>query len=207
MQDDLLAQQDPRAAALAEAMWPAVRQAGRSARLPLIELSAPALRAMPAQEGKRLLNGVRRLIEADGRIEPFEYALFKLLDRIINKRPMREKQGSVDPVSGDVRTMLSALAAAGADSPAEAAEAYDAGRLAMKAPLPDYKPDFSLAELDTALERLSACQMPIKQRLVTAAAATTMADEKVTVEELELLRATSAVLGCPMPPMSVGQST
>jgi hypothetical protein len=61
--------------------------------------------------------------------------------------------------------------------------------------------DCTLTRLDAALDRLIQASGPIKKRVLLAAAATSTADGQLHPREAELLRAISAVLDCPMPPM------
>jgi len=59
----------------------------------------------------------------------------------------------------------------------------------------------SFAGLDAALEDLDGSRPPGKRRLLEAAAACLEADLVATVNEVELLRAVAASIGCPMPPL------
>jgi hypothetical protein len=58
-----------------------------------------------------------------------------------------------------------------------------------------------LREFDAALRVLAEALPAIKRRVVDACAASILTDKQVTVRERELLRAISAKLGCPMPPL------
>jgi hypothetical protein len=60
-----------------------------------------------------------------------------------------------------------------------------------------------LLEFDAALRVLGEAVPDIKRRVVESCAACILADRQVTVREGELLRAVSATLGCPMPPLFV----
>jgi Zn-dependent protease with chaperone function len=204
MQEEVLAQHDSQTAAIVDDLAESVDRAGAHARLPLLELAAPRLRTLDAPARQDLLRLSRKLIEADQRIEPFEYALFKILERIALQKRVRERHASLAPLQSHVATMLSAVAAAGHPTePRLAKKAYRAGVEAAGLELPDYNGSFTLASLDQALEELAATRMASKRRVVEAAAATVLADGKVRVEEAELLRAVSAVLGCPMPPIPI----
>jgi hypothetical protein len=57
----------------------------------------------------------------------------------------------------------------------------------------------SLGQFDGELRMLAEALLAIKSRVVDACAACIMTDQHVTVRELELLRAISAKLGCPLP--------
>ena len=55
--------------------------------------------------------------------------------------------------------------------------------------------------LDAALARLEEAAPQPKRRILQAAVASITADRQVTAAEAELLRAVSASLGCPLPPL------
>ena len=61
----------------------------------------------------------------------------------------------------------------------------------------------TLTVLDIALANLAQVTPLEKRTLLQGCAACVMADQQVTVEEKELLRAISDGLGCPMPPILV----
>ena len=58
------------------------------------------------------------------------------------------------------------------------------------------------AALDAALDKLAAASLPIKQRTLVAAAHVVGADGQILIAEAELLRAISAALDVPMPPLA-----
>ncbi len=58
-----------------------------------------------------------------------------------------------------------------------------------------------LQAVDAALAVFEEATPPIKRQVLQAAAACIGADRKITIAEAELLRAMSASLGCPMPPL------
>ena len=55
---------------------------------------------------------------------------------------------------------------------------------------------------DAALTELAQSSPGVKRRIIDAVTACIAADGQVTLEESELLRAVTAALGCPMPPMA-----
>ena len=61
--------------------------------------------------------------------------------------------------------------------------------------------DLQLAALDAALDALEESAPAVKRQVLQAAVACVAADRTVTASEAELLRAISASLGCPMPPL------
>ena len=64
--------------------------------------------------------------------------------------------------------------------------------------------ELSLTVLDSATDRLARMKPLQKPKLLKACAACIAADEKVTADEMELLRAFSSLLDCPMPMLPEG---
>jgi hypothetical protein len=63
----------------------------------------------------------------------------------------------------------------------------------------------TLAKFDTALQALNKAIPGVKRRVVVACASCILADDQVTVREVEVLRAICDRLDCPMPPLLVGE--
>ena len=64
-----------------------------------------------------------------------------------------------------------------------------------------------LGRLEAALTRLDGATPPVKVTVLEACVVTALADGQVTVEEAELVRATAAALGLPMPRLGRGESS
>ena len=202
LQDELLAQRDPRAGEAAEALLPHYRRLGPPARLPLAELCLPRIRGLEPATKARFLQVLHGLIAADQRIEPFEFAVYKLVDAHAagGSRRRSVRFTSVSSVAEAAGTVLSALAAAGADDPKAAVRAYKSGIARLEQGQIAYAPAASADVLEAALDRLAESSPAVKRRFIDAAAATVAADGTVRVEEAELLRAFAATLDCPLPP-------
>ncbi|MEN9403881.1 MAG: hypothetical protein RL091_2584, partial [Verrucomicrobiota bacterium] len=96
--------------------------------------------------------------------------------------------------------MLSALAHL---SPTESAKAFAAGAtqlplLAGRLALLESSA-CGLEQVDAALDKLAVCSLPIKKRVLIAAAHVIGSDGTISDEETELYRAFAATLDCPMP--------
>ena len=63
------------------------------------------------------------------------------------------------------------------------------------------KNKISLSDLDRSLQKLAKLKPLAKPRLLKACAASITHDQKIAPVEVELLRAFSDVLDCPMPPI------
>ena len=203
LQDEALAQKDPLAGDAAEQFVEPLRRLGPPARLPLVDLCLPALRRLDGPTRTKFLQVLDLLIGADDRVEPFEYALYKLVEQHLGPDGNRNKSiryQTIGDVAEAAGTLLSALAAAGSNDAAGAAAAYKAGIGRLRQGQIAYSRNFSPPALNAALNRLSQSSPAVKRDLIDAAAATVAADGVVEVEEAELLRAFGAVLECPLPP-------
>jgi Zn-dependent protease with chaperone function len=210
-QQELVAQHaGPEAAATLAGLRPALSLLDPLARLPLLQLSLPALRALDAAALDRFATTLDELVHADGRVTPFEYALQKMLlgQLRLAQTPLRAVQfDSFDSVAGDIAVVLSALARIGSADEAAIAAAFSAG--AGQLPLVASqlallgRDACGLEQLDAALDKLAVSSLPIKKRLLVAAGHVVAADGTITEEEGELFRALTATLDCPMPNLSL----
>jgi len=190
---------------------PLVRGLDASQRLPLVLLSLPALNALDAAARTNLDQTLDRLVHTDGRLTTFGYALQKIVRRTLaagdNPTATAARTYSFSDVSNEISVALSALARSSSDDEAEAARAFASGaaqlhllqgRLTLLAPAA-----CGLAQLDAALDRLSAASGPIKRRLLTAAAYVVNADGVLLPGEIELFRAMASSLDVPLPALPV----
>jgi hypothetical protein len=117
------------------------------------------------------------------------------------KKPPAVRYRTVVAVAAPARLVLSALAYVGQRQPDEIERAFQAGArplLGESEILP--RPECSLRAFDAALGDLNLASPKVKRDLLSAIAACLAAEEKVTLEQNELLRAIAAVLACPLPP-------
>ncbi|HKI86894.1 MAG TPA: M48 family metallopeptidase [Thermoanaerobaculia bacterium] len=191
----------------------AVAALAPEARMPLLDLSLPALKRISKEQFAAFKTRVRGLIQADREVELFEYTLYRILLRALDPefepQPPRPPQYySLAALSAPCAVLLSALARA-AGSEESAAQSFDAGvaRLPELAQKPSFLPqeESSVGKLDHALETLATVSPANKRELIGAAVAAVAADGQVTVEEGELLRAIADRLDCPVPPLLPGE--
>ncbi len=186
------------------ALRPALSVLDPAARLPLLQLTLPALRQHDALALDRFVTLLDELVHADAQVSPFEYAMQKMLVhhlRLAGAPTARTEFHSFHAVTADIAVALSFLARLGA----KPADAFAAGRkqipqIADNLALLD-PGAATLEKLDPALDRLARASLPIKQKLLAAAAHVVGHDGSVSLEEGELLRALSSALDCPMPPL------
>jgi len=193
-------------------LLPLVQGVTAEVRLPLIDLAIPALRHLSPSQYEVFKANVAELIEADRRIDLFEWTLQRILLRHLapefeKLRAPRVRYGSLAGVSRHCEVVLSALAHAGARSEEAARRAFERGVGKLDVPGLEFLPAArcDLARLDEALSILEELAPLQKRRLLHACALTVGADREVTVMEAELFRATADSLGCPVPPLLPGQ--
>jgi Zn-dependent protease with chaperone function len=198
------------AAAALAGLRPALSVLDPLARLPLLQLSLPALRALDAGALDRFATTLDELVHADGKVTPFEYALQKMLlgQLRLAQAPMRRVQfDSFDSVRGEIAVVLSALARVGSTDEAAISTAFAAGvaQLPVVASQLELLPAGAsgLEQVDAALDKLAVGSLPIKKRLLIAAGHVIAADGVITEEEGELFRALTATLDCPMPTLGL----
>jgi Zn-dependent protease with chaperone function len=175
-----------------------------AARLPLLDLSLPALRRMSPQQIAQFRTMVRALVAADRQVSLFEFALLRILDQHLRSPDAPARRGpvqyfAVNAVRDEAAVVLSALASA---SDADTQQAFTAGarRLDSENP-PALVRSASLSAVDDALERLAAASPAVKQRVIDACAHAVAVDGQVTVAEAELLRAIASTMDIPLPPL------
>jgi hypothetical protein len=193
-------------------LLPEIEGLDARARLPLIDMALPALRALSPSQYQAFKTNVGALVAADDKIELFEWTLQRVLLARLRPHfervpPPRVRYSSLARLTPQCSVLLSTLARVGSRSEAELRAAFEQGasRLLGIEPtllLPDR---CGLAELDAALERLAQASPSCVQQLLTACATSIAADRRVTQAEGELLRAIADALDCPMPPLLPGQ--
>ena len=194
------------ATAILDALRPALSLLDAAARLPLLQLCAPTLRTLDRTALDRFVTTLDELVHADGQVNAFEFVLQKFLTRqlALGQAPVRGVQfDSFTAVTGDISIVLSTLARAGDTAVPAVANAFLQGvtQLPLIATSLSLRPagESGFIELDRALDRLAVSSLPIKKRLLTAAAHVIGSDGTVTVAEGELYRAISLAIDCPAP--------
>ncbi len=188
-----------------------MQAAGRHVRLPLLEITFPALKQRPLPQLEYLVDLLSRLIAMDGKTSLFEYCFYAIvingldqsLDPTAKPRPSKLSRKAV---RGAVLDLLRILSRNGTDDDAAAEAAFAAGI----AVLPNWARDATLgaphddeaATLDLSLKLLNALNNDGKELLIRSLSATVKEDRKTTSVEAELLRTVCAALNCPLPPVA-----
>ena len=177
-------------------------------RIPLVDLAMPSLRQLSFEQYQRFTNNLDDLIKADKKIDLFEWSLQKIITRYLedafwNKPPPAVKHKKLASVKQEATTLVALLSYAGHKDEEERNKAFKEGVKLLgfeNAALPAKK-KVNLKALNNAVDELALLQPLIKPQLLKACVACALSDGEATAKETELLRAFSALIDCPLPPM------
>lgn len=213
VQMTLLRAEAPQQAAFAAYLTESIDRLPRSARLPLLDLTMPALRQLPETERAILLATVDKLIAADNKITLAEFVLQTVLTRRLDLhagRAVPVKFRSIDELKSECAMLLSlvahVVASAGSagrqETPAQAflRGAERCPELGLSAD--DLYPvsTIGFASAKNALDRANQLAPLAKPALIKALLATAGADDKPAAAVADMLRAICAALDAPIPP-------
>lgn len=183
---------------------------GPQYRLPLMEISFPALKRRPVEELNYLVSLANRIIELDGDIDLYEYCFYRILTSDLgqavdpSRRQRRSKRGDL---RAEVIALLRVLADYGHDDESQRRTAFKAGvdTLGDWAKASEFSSDreHTVEILNRSLDVLRGLNIKGKESLLRAISATAGHDGNLTIAEAELIRAVCATLHYPLPPILV----
>ena len=179
------------------------------ARLPLLELTIPALQELSAPQYRQFRNAVQSLIAADKKVDLKEWVLQRLvmqqLDEFfgLRERP-RAKHAYLGAVKSEAEIILSLVAYTEHKDIETAEKAFDAGKAEVGAGALQFaqRDQLTLDNLNMAIDELEKLKPLLKPRILKACAACIMYDNKASIRGQELLRTIASTLDCPMPLLS-----
>lgn len=192
--------------ALTRQLHPALAGLDVAVRLPLVDLTLPTLRELSRPQYARFMQNLDALIRMDAKVNLFEWALRQILrhhlePHFTERAPKSPRYGRYAAVSGPIRVLFSMLVYACVRDEADRESAFDAAMqtlgLAQVTLLPprEMRPD----GLDQAVDALARLKPLMKPALLKAALACITRDQEYSPDEIELMRAISDTLDCPMP--------
>ncbi|KAA1260857.1 hypothetical protein LF1_33990 [Rubripirellula obstinata] len=182
------------------------------ARLPIVDMALPSLRAMSQSQFNEFRNCFIHLAKADQQIDLFEWTLAQVLMRHLRSqfeqvKPTRTSYYNLKKLGPQCATLLSVVASAGnPEDVAQLSFARGAAHLPELQMIQQPSSGNAMKELRDVLSTLSTVVAKERGRVVDACAAAICADDHVTWQEAELLRGISDLLDCPMPPLLVSDS-
>jgi len=175
-------------------------------RLPLINISLPALREMSLAQFKLFRKNLILLIKMDSKIDLFEWTLQKILIKhldaaFLTPKPSQTKYAGLQQLHKEIELLFSVLAYSGNTNEDKIKHAFTEAAEQAKIKNIDLLPktEITLTKLDEALDKLNMLKPLLKQTLLNSCLVCASADGKIVPIEIELIRAISDTLDCPMP--------
>ena len=177
-------------------------------RLPLIDIVIPSLKQLSIRQYESFRENLIALIEMDSRVDLLEWSLQKILFNHLDGQFFKlthttARYSHLGQLKKEIGLFLSVMAHAGHQDRKDVEDAFSAaaktlkfGGLRLVA-----KNEISLSDLDRSLRKLARLKPLAKPQLLKACAASVVYDQIISPVEVELLRAFSDVLDCPMPPI------
>ncbi|NKB56456.1 MAG: M48 family metalloprotease [Alphaproteobacteria bacterium] len=196
--------------ALTEELLPEMEALDIKYRLPLIEIVIPALKQLSVHQYNSFKENLNALIDTDAKVDLIEWSLRKILFNHLDAHffkpaPPKSRYANARQAKEETATLLSAMAYAGHQNQKERTEAFQAAASTLK--IADIQlignTDILVSNLDRSLQKLEQLTPWAKVELLKACAICAGYDERASHAELELLRAFSGVLDCPMPPVII----
>lgn len=187
-----------------------LQQLPKTLRLAVFEIIQGTLSAMSPSQYPVFRTTVDALIMADEKVSLFEFFLshhlLVHLDRCFLPQP---KRGNIFKSSSQLKAeiceLLSVLVTAGHTSENESRAAFAA---AIQKVFPDasdassmFVKDWDPDRLSQSLQKAARALPMVKKEILTAAVVAISHDNIYTVDEVELFRAMSEALDCPVPPL------
>lgn len=188
-----------------------VGQLHSSIKFSLIDLSIPTLRHLSLDEYRSFRTLTDQLIASDSQVDLFEFALLKVVQRHLDAYfekapPPRIRYRNFGVLEEETGILLSTLAALSHPGNKEAIRsAFERGASSIagsNGPAVSFQPaeKCGLDSIDRALGKFNLAMPTMKRELLIAASRSVLADEMVSSNEAELIRAIADAIGCPIPP-------
>ena len=199
---------DPDVFVLTQKLIPEMDELDIKYRLPLIDIVIPALKQLSISQYKSFRENLTALIEMDSRVDLLEWSLQKILfnhldGQFFKLTHTKARYSHLGQLKKEIELILSVMAYAGHQDQNNIEEAFSAATKTLKFSGLQLvaKNEISLSDLDRSLQKLAKLKPLAKPQLLKACAASVVHDQKISPVEVELLRAFSDVLDCPMPPI------
>lgn len=175
-------------------------------RLPLVELTLPALRDMGKDDQRKFLKLLGELSKADGQIHVFEFAIITFLnhqlDLEIDKTQTLAYLSSL-PAQKEAQILISALLLADHHSTDQATKEFEKLQLVFRGAQLNIKFDRVLGQspsaIEKALTRLRGLKPLEKQKLFKICVRTVLSNKNISEHQFELLQVVCATLEMPLP--------
>lgn len=172
-------------------------------RLPLLELTLPALKQLSTHQYQTFKACIDLLIRADNRMSLFEWSIQKILTKHLEPVASHRAHLRLNECNDSIQRLLWLLAEAGQAEQEQVKAAYTAAIQSLNlkdgtSALPN-RP--GLKQLEQDLDRLAQLKPLEKPPLLAALVICASHDGMITANQSELLRAVADCIDCPLPPL------
>ena len=183
-------------------------------RLPLLEITFPALKLRPPAQLEYLVELASRLIDVDGKVDLYEYCFYRVLRVSLGQAvyparspaPRRMARRELRQAAID---LLTVVADYGHEDAGKSEQAFAAGTAYFGKWAREFayqsKENYTLRALEHSLDLLARLNGKGRQVLLKAVTAVAVHDNRVTTEETALIRTICASVDVPLPPLAVGR--
>lgn len=199
---------DPDVFQLMHKLLPEISELDIKYRLPVIDIAIPALKQLSLNQYQAFKGNIVELIKIAPRVRLMEWSLqrilFNHLDGQFFKQTQKKSRFShIRQLKKEIELILSVMVYAGHEdqNEGEAAFAVATKNLGLSGLKLVEKTKISISDLDCSLKKLENLRPLVKPQLLMACTVSIAHDQKISSIEVELLRAFSDILGCPMPPI------
>ncbi len=175
-------------------------------RLPLLEMSLPALKCMSEQQYRQFKDTLLKITRTDQRLDLYEWCMFQVVrhyldPEFVQVKPSRPRHRKPVHVRQQLRTVISVLAWRGHADANEREAAFARGVESVGLHNLQLRPldECGVAVFSRAVTTLADSYPLLKPRLLKGMAQCAAHDGKLTAEECEILVAVAAVMDCPVP--------
>lgn len=177
-------------------------------RLPLIDMTIPALKQLSTCQYKSFRIILAELIKMDAKVNLMEWSLRKTLFSHLDKQffkmiGTRARFSNVNKLKNETKLVLSAMAYAGHKNQIRIEEAFYAAAKSLNFNELQLvtTSNIKVSNLDLSLQKLANLKPLGKRQFLTACVTCVTHDQKISPAEMEMLRAFSSAIDCPMPPV------
>ncbi|MGD8559907.1 MAG: M48 family metalloprotease, partial [Gammaproteobacteria bacterium] len=208
---DLLAKNaDPMVFEKTQQLHPQVTAMPAKLRLPVFELSMPALKTLSNPQYVVFKRNIEALIHADRKVDIREWIVQRLIVQQLDeafgiRKPPVAVHTHIGAVKYSLELILSLVAYAEHKDESDAHYAFATAirTIGATALQPVARQQITIAELDKAMDKLERVKPMIKPRILKALVSCLTVDNKITAGSAEFTRAVASCLGTPMPPIMI----
>ncbi len=191
---------------LIQLLLPDVCKLTNGLRLPLIQITLPALKNMSAKQYDAFKQVMMASIMADKKVDLFEWALYQLVSHHLDtefkeKPPSRNQYKKLQAIASEYQLVLSMLAHHGNLDADQKKRAFSFGAstagLYTLGLLP--RDDCMMDNFSTAVEKLADVTPLLQRRLLKGLIDCARFDKRIELVEYELVTTIAAIMDCPIP--------